>query len=407
MKNFIYIIFIVISFSAFSFEIKPQGPESRDWISSISYDEEPCDECEGKLYRAFSAKPLHEIITSTAVISLCNTESENIKYKIEEGVLRGKCNSYTATKSDFRKNLSANDAFISGTEFNDDPTEILMRHESSWNIIPYIQDKWKAIDFVDISKKAGTLTYQSHEGDLQFLHAMKSSDKEKPNETIFKVIDYIKNNFNLAKKIEQWGKQKNLQKLEDFPDELVPTNDYYRIFLGHKGQCEYSEYKKPKKFEPRENGDFKFKRIFSQCGNFSDYGEYSREQFNNKFNKLPEEEKSFARSKAIALLALGSALHVIQDSYSSSHVRRSADWKIEAFYNYNENKDNVPGAYPQHCEHDQASLNNKRQIEKAVAMTYMFLRLFITSDCNPSDDAVQNACSPLVDKWLRDYVFIM
>lgn len=403
MKNFIYIIFIVISFSAFSFEIKPQGPEARTWVSNISYNEEPCEECEGTFYKALSAKPLHEMITSTAVISLCDTESENIKCKLEEGIFHGKCNSYKENKSNFFHELSANDAFISGTEFNDDPTELLTRHEPLWLPFPYIKDKWKAQDFDDILKTKGTLTYQSHKGDLQFLHSMKSSEKEEPSETIYKSMEYIKNNFNLAKKIEQWQRQKNFKKLEEFPDELVPTNDYYRIFLGHKGQCEYSEYKKLKKFESRENCDFKFKRIFSQCGNFSSYGEYSQGQF----NELSNENKSFARSKAIALLSLGSALHVIQDSYSSSHVRRSVDWRIKEFYNYNDNKNNVSEAYPQHCEHDQASLNNKRQIEKAVEMTYMFLRLFITSDCNPSDDAAQNTCSSLVDTWLRDYVFIM
>ncbi|MDT4332725.1 hypothetical protein ACQE3D_00150 [Methylomonas sp. MS20] len=403
MKNFIYIIFIVISFSAFSFEIKPQGPESKNWISSISYNEKPCEECDGTFYKAFSAKPLHEMITSTAVISLCNTEYGNIKYKLEEGVFHGKCNAYKVNKSSFFHELSTNDAFISGTEFNDDPTELLMRHQPLWLPLPYIQDKLKAQDFEEILKVDGTLTYQSHKGGLQFLHSMKSTSEEKPSKTIYKSIDYIKNNFNLAKKIEQWKKQKNFCKLQEFPDELVPTNNYYRIFLGHKRQCDYSDYKKLKKFESRENVYFKFERIFSQCGNFSSYGEYSAEQY----NELSKEEKPFARSKAIALLSLGSALHVIQDSYSSSHVRRSADWKIEEFYNYNDNKDNVSEAYPQHCEHDQASLNNKRQIEKAVAMTYMFLRLFITSDCNPSDDAAQNTCSPLVDKWLRDYVFLM
>lgn len=399
MKSLIFLIASLASFYCSAFEIKPQGSNSSDWINdinSINYlKERPCPQCEESLYKVFSSKPVHESITSNAVILLCKNVNMDI-----ENILYDKCANYIENRNNVFHDYSANDALITGSQYNDDPTELLMLHQPLLNLIPYFSDKLKADKFTKISLTPDTLTYRSHYGDHQFLHAMKSCENEPKEETIRKSVEYIKSNFNMAKRINQWVNNKEWEAFKIFLSDYIQPGDYYYQFLGLEDQCDYDKYASTgseNSLPDKTRRQFKF--LFSQCGDFSEYGELSKCEY-----ELLEtdDKKRVAISKAISLLALGSALHVIQDSYSSSHVDRNSKWKIKGFYKY---PNHVSGEFALHCEHDQASKNNEAQINQAKFMSYEFLKLFVVSGCNPSDNSSENTCNVEVENWLLKNVF--
>ncbi len=67
------------------------------------------------------------------------------------------------------------------------------------------------------------------------------------------------------------------------------------------------------------------------------------------------------------LFALGSILHLIQNSYSRSHTHREFGvWKIKEFYKYPNHN---------HCLSDAGAITNKTEIEKAVSMSTRYLKM--------------------------------
>jgi hypothetical protein len=103
-------------------------------------------------------------------------------------------------------------------------------------------------------------------------------------------------------------------------------------------------------------------------------------------------------------LAIGSALHVIQDSYSTSHINRNGNGEITEFYKYTKDQI-VPGEYKLHCAHDQYSHNNEKQINLAIKMSSEFLSLFVENNCDSSDDQSKNTCKAIIKTWLEKKVF--
>jgi hypothetical protein len=172
MKATLLPIFLLICTSIYAFEIKPMGLSSYKGLMELDYSNRPSSTCEKTRYKVIDAKPVHEKITLDALKEVC----DRYRPSINKGIFYNKCSQF---KYGTVKNISSNDALLSGVQFNDDPTRILSRDNKS-----FIDDVAKAKNFEDISHIPYSLTNRSHYGDLQFLHAMKSTENELPKETI-------------------------------------------------------------------------------------------------------------------------------------------------------------------------------------------------------------------------------
>jgi hypothetical protein len=107
------------------------------------------------------------------------------------------------------------------------------------------------------------------------------------------------------------------------------------------------------------------------------------------------------------LLALGSALHVIQDSYSKSHTKREPDTgDIIGFYNYEDHEDDFPSP-SSHCKFDQLSDDNLKQIKMAEDKSEEFLEQFSQLDCRNSGEFNSNTCKSSIISWLLNNVFVL
>jgi len=87
---------------------------------------------------------------------------------MEEGIFVKKCAIYENDRNSFVHELSANDALLSGTEFNDDPTGILRRDANFWNLRN--NDKIKALNFERMKNFILTLTMKYKESILHIVN---------------------------------------------------------------------------------------------------------------------------------------------------------------------------------------------------------------------------------------------
>jgi hypothetical protein len=108
------------------------------------------------------------------------------------------------------------------------------------------------------------------------------------------------------------------------------------------------------------------------------------------------------------LLALGSALHVIQDSYSKSHTTRERHTgDIIEFYNYENQEDDFPSP-SSHCKFDQLTDDNLKQINMAEVKSEEFLDQFSQLDCrNLGGEFDSKACKSSIINWLSNNVFLL
>ncbi len=141
------------------------------------------------------------------------------------------------------------------------------------------------------------------------------------------------------------------------------------------------------------------------CGGSFEYGEHSKADYDGETH----EEQVRSKARALALLSLGSALHVIQDSYSTSHVirNRNNSGAIINFFQYSDDK-NIPDLkevdpqYPKHCQHDSYVEHNKKQIELAELKSKEFLMQVNPSKTNGFSG---KSCYDEMIGWLRDGIF--
>ncbi|MFZ1852836.1 MAG: hypothetical protein WAU15_11590 [Nitrosomonas sp.] len=190
------------------------------------------------------------------------------------------------------------DKTIRGVRWNDDPLFLLPNHPSIWfdNFKHASQNSDRITGHYD-------LFYRSHHHDLQFLHAMASSDQEKARDTQKAVMMWAEFSYKVA-------------------NGFVPV---------------YTRFSKLHRFLSPEAART-FKRYFTHDGlrkNWTPAYLFSlkcvREKLGqNLFTPLDCSETDWMPAKENAQnIVLGSLLHVIQDSFSDSHVSRNSDYEGE------------------------------------------------------------------------------
>ncbi len=349
----------MFSFSSFAFETKSEAFNSREWRNLCPVYKQHIDkDCESKNYLISETMPVHEKITFDATNEFCSNHKNT-------GIFYLECLSLS---KGWDGGISSNDSLFSGVLFNDDPQGLVRRDRYG---IGAVIDWLGALIFNNYINEKDTLTYKTHNGERQFLHSMRSCSNEEGNQTVEKITTYIADNFNLAKNINK----------------AILNNDYdslNKIFINSE--------ESPK----LEN---KNERIFySYLDLFFPYGDDSEDEFASKSYI----EKVKTRSRALALLSLGSALHVIQDSYSKSHTNRDEyNKRIINFYYYPNREHELSDA--KHCEYDQYAIQNKDAIQTAIRKSTDFLNKFVESNCNPEDS--NNTCKEEIKTWLKANVF--
>lgn len=225
-------------------------------------------------------------------------------FQIDGTVLRGKSEKYP---------------LLLGVQWNDDPENLL---RGNYADITRFVSRLKGMG------SKSSLTHRSHYGDLSFLHAMRpvsngkvSSDEETHNQLML----WIENSYKVA--------------IGEIPINTTRKETFFDTHFGNIGCGANNKESKIK--------DCKVVDVFD---------------LKRRYRSLPDGEK------AIQYIAAGSIAHIIQDSYSASHVKRvNGDGNIVKFYQYlGENE---------HCQSDAAISNNKMAIAAATKATAKFLSL--------------------------------
>lgn len=225
-------------------------------------------------------QPVHE--TFTMIAYRCHT-------KIDDCAGAGFDYSQTDNKDGIGE-------LIQGVIWNDDPSLKLMGGlgmKKEWGLFMYDADK---ISVCQREKKSNCkaidesfdLLYRSHYGDMQFLHSMATEDDADPAETKKKIMEWAKFTYRVS--IGEIDKNSTLAELEASNDSLV--NTYIK------------------------RGSWKVGFLFTRQAN--------------------------PRGALVKTMALGSLLHMVQDSYSDAHVNREQSCipmnptrrEIREFHNY-------------------------------------------------------------------------
>ena len=205
-------------------------------------------------------EPVHETFTSIAY--RCHTRIDS-------------CigSDYVWTETDTRDGIGT---LIQGVVWNDDPSLKLLGNvgkKKEWGVFMWDADK---IASCHRDKKANCksidesydMLYRSHYGDLQFLHSMASEDGAEPAVTKGKIMEWAKFAYKVS--TGEISRDRTLLELETSGDSLVNT------YLNR--------------------GSWKVGYLFTRL------------------------EKPLASH--VRAVALGSLLHMVQDSYSDAHVNR-------------------------------------------------------------------------------------
>ena len=414
---------LTLSGSAFCFEIKPQFKDHCEWFDKrldISQYKKANQSCNDLLYKAFETEPVHEMVTYHAIYNICHDLGPEGSGEINKsGIFKNIC-SYVPHKSQ-RFITNGNDAkrnpLLAGVIFNDDPDFKLSKGDYSLAGLIYggIIEARSVQSIIEGKEKDATsyLTYRSHMGDLQFLHAMKSSIKSKSGdkpeyidsqsendaETKQKITNYITANYILAKKFDNLITQASV--LENSTDdsgvflninkEKAKKNqdsNYALSALGHLQSLLYTDLDNLTK-EKGPFGEYSKEFLFlkpavkrQNCHIIKDLFACDTKGTKRWIAKNSDENNEdygtntdIRNAREVALRALGSALHLIQDSYSVSHTSRMTDsHAITSFKTYDE--ENRKG----HCIFDQLSISNDGNIQSAYVASKDFLEVFIKNE---------------------------
>jgi len=230
------------------------------------------------------SEPVHEKITLAAYDCIANpSKCRGDSIDIDR----------TSTKKSMGK-------LIDGVEWNDDPSRMLIG--SLWSARKWViwMDDGAEIASCHRERKSNCknidasydLLYRSHYGDLQFFHAMASHNGERPKETFQKIMNWAEFTYKVSTgEIQPYVALDSLEKMQ-----VSAINRHI------------------------------------QRGSWSASYLFARNE-----NAPPEQVK---------LIALGSLLHLIQDSYSDSHVDRVNSCnslnhnkqEIREFHNYADQK---------------------------------------------------------------------
>jgi hypothetical protein len=245
--------------------------------------------------RAGSADSVHEDITHAAIA--CAADHGELTPIGPVPLCRHRSSHVSARAAGEPGNIS--NAVIVGTWWNDDPQGFLYRNDVVHGVLAWLAAKSAANrvrngQLQHRDRAPGRLLYRSHFHDLQFLHAMAARDGESAQQTRQQIIDWIAFTYQVA--TGEIGEGAPLGTLESpVPDLFTPA-------------------------DPRRTVSYLFKR--------------------SRMQELATRE-----------LALGSLLHVVQDSFAASHAFRTfdaseacPDGRITQFYAYQGQREKAHGA---------------------------------------------------------------
>lgn len=197
--------------------------------------------------------------------------------------------------------INLNDLIL-GVRWNDDPLQFFKAHPTDFLI--YYKDSCGTKENIDAS---WDLLYRTHCGDMQFLHSMASRSNETAIETKSKIMMWAEFTFKVSTgEIPHNYRFENLNELLEVSsnklfDELVTNHKTMRI-----------EWQAEDLFTLECDRNFSIFRWIISLFTNKRPTQLSCKDFHN--NHLPS---------SIQDRALGSLLHLVQDTFSDSHVERS------------------------------------------------------------------------------------
>ncbi len=188
---------------------------------------------------------------------------------------------------------------VSGVRWNDDPLSMLQdrllnfavnfEHSCSNDIAPKIDRRW---DYL----------YRSHCGDMQYLHAMASTRDELYEETLEKIMMWLEFTYKVSSKIIHTGRR-----LRSVHEQL---GDKSRELFFEQITNNGKKYVCPSEVDGKLHCAVVRTLFTFQC-------------YRLPFVAVPRcTNNENASPVTVMNIALGSGLHVIQDSLSDSHVAR-------------------------------------------------------------------------------------
>ncbi|MEQ1557743.1 MAG: hypothetical protein ABL933_02225 [Methyloglobulus sp.] len=266
-KLIIVLVFGLPSFVTFAFDINPF--KKYDGSRQL----EPNSEYGAGIVASIIINPVHEELTVKTIFLVKEKKLPGYKF---------------ITKSMI-------DKVIRGVRWNDDPLHLLPEHPYEWLV-----NFEHASDIATRINPNFDLLYRSHHSDLQFLHAMADSDSETALTTQEAVLSWIEFSYKVSTGV-------------------IPINTRF---------SNLERYVTP-------NAALNFKKHFNQNGRRKNwtpaylFGLKCNREVSppDSYGKLDCSETPWLPKKEdIQNIALGSMLHVIQDSFSDSHVTRNPQY---------------------------------------------------------------------------------
>lgn len=258
-----FLFFLVLSSPSFGFDINPykKYDGSRELVAG--------SEKLNALLTSIIIHPVHEELTVKTLYYLRDAKLPGLQL-IEEKLI---------------------ESAIRGVRWNDDPLHLLPDYPKDW-----------LLNFEHASDLAPRLTnnfdlfYRSHHHDLQFLHAMAASDNEPARETQTKVLAWVEFTYKVA--TGYLPIHTHFRNLSGF---LTPQSS--RIFRKY-----FTQNGRRLNWTPAYLFALKCRRPVSPPDQYAGL-DCSQTDWHPEKNHIQN-------------VALGSLLHLLQDSFSDSHVTR-------------------------------------------------------------------------------------
>lgn len=214
---------------------------------------------------------------------------------IIESVLAAKLPGYSD-----RDKLRLIEELVLGVRWNDDPLHMFRKHVMVGILSFSHSCKQKISKKIDVR---WDLFYRTHCGDMQFLHSMASSESEVAADTYYKMLAWLEFTYKVA-------------------TGAIPVNLYFRSIqyrMSERGAEQFKTF-----MISDNNGRSKWRAA----------GMFSFDCTRTAITRTLECEYLKFSRETIQNIALGSLLHVLQDSYSNSHTKRNMDGEVQSYGAY-------------------------------------------------------------------------
>lgn len=190
---------------------------------------------------------------------------------------------------------------VFGVRWNDDPLQFFKSHPTDFFV--YYKDSCTREDNIDAS---WDLLYRTHCGDMQFLHSMASMKNETAEETKAKIMMWAEFTYKVST-----GEIPHNYRFENISNKLSPESKVLFDKLITNNKSIRIEWQPEDLFSLECDRDFSILNWFHSFISDVRPTELSCSDFNNDHTPSAIQDRS-----------LGSLLHLLQDSFSDSHVQR-------------------------------------------------------------------------------------